>query len=130
VFKNWKLYRLYKKAVREMEPDLEKNFRLERDYVYRLYTVINLDPKIVNQYYPEDISATAINDYVTKVDRYMMAKGLSELIALREVTKLDNFNIKIVFGFNKFDSAKRANRIFFLSALALIATIVATIVIF
>ena len=130
MFKNWKLYRLYKKAVREMEPDLEKNFRLERDYVYRLYTVINLDPKIVNQYYPEDISATAINDYVTKVDRYMMAKGLSELIALREVTKLDNFNIKIVFGFNKFDSAKRANRIFFLSALALIATIVATIVIF
>lgn len=130
MFKNWKLYRLYKKAIREMEPDLEKNFRLERDYVYRLYTIINLDPKIVNQYYPEDISTTAINDYVTKVDRYMMAKGLSELIALREVTKLDNFNVKIVFGFNKFDSAKRANRIFFISALGLIAAIVAAIVIF
>lgn len=122
-----KLYRAYKRTVKSLEKDVYDNFRLERDYVNRLYTVINIDPKLVNQYYPEDVSGTIVKEYVTKVDRYMRAQGLGELIALREITRIDNFNVKVVFGFSLFDTAKRASKIATYTTISIILAILALI---
>lgn len=125
-----KLYRAYKKSIKSLEKEVYDNFKLERDYVNRLYTVINIDPKIVNQYYPEDVSSPIVKEYVTKVDRYMRAQGLGELIAIREITRLDNFNVKVVFGFSLFDTAKRANRIATYTIVSVILAILSLIIFF
>lgn len=125
MFNKLRLFRIYRKTIRECQEELTKNFRLERDLVYRLYTIVNIDPKLVEQYYPEDVSGPVINDYVVKVDRYMRAKGLGELVAIREVQQLDKFNVRVVMGFSLFDTAKIANRLILLTIFLLSAAITA-----
>jgi hypothetical protein len=128
VFKKLRLFNLYRRTIKECEAELSENFRLEKDLVYRLYTVVNIDPKLVEQYYTEDISGPVVKDFVIKVDRYMRAKGLGELVALRDVQPLDNFNVKVVMGFSLFDTAKAANRLIAFGIIGLIALIATFII--
>lgn len=128
MFKKIRLFNFYRRTIKECEQELVDNFKLEKDLVYRLYTVVNIPPKLVEQYYPEDISGPMVKEFVGKVDRYMKAKGLGELLALRDVQQIDNFNVKIVMGFSLLDTAKVANRLITFGILALAAAITTFII--
>lgn len=106
-----KLYKIYKTFIKDNETILESQLRLRRDRVNFLYTVVNLDPKIVNDYYTEGdrIAKPVINDYVSKVSKFFKDRNMSEFIALRKVSRIDDFNWKVEFGFSLFNSRKRAN---------------------
>lgn len=129
MFKKISLFNFYRRTIKECEKELAVNFRLEKDLIYRLYTIVNIDPKLVEQYYTEDISGPIVTEYVSKVHRYMSAKGLSELVAIREVEPIDNFNVRVVIGFSLFDTAKVANKLIIMGSLLLTA-LIATIIIF
>ena len=123
MFKKISLFNFYRRTIKECEKELAVNFRLEKDLIYRLYTIVNIDPKLVEQYYTEDVTGPIVTEYVTKVHRYMSAQGLGELVAIREVKPIDAFNVRIVIGFSLFDTARVANRLIVLSSILLVSLI-------
>lgn len=129
--KKYKLYKIYKKFIKEHEAILEQKFRLRIDYTNYLYTIINLDPALVNKYYGESnkVSTPVINEYIKIVDEYFRANNMSEFIAIRKIARVDDFNWKVEFGFSLFNSKKRAN-IFLIIGILTILTIIASIIIF
>ena len=129
MFKNFKLYLAYRKVLKENSKELLDIFKLQIDAVDRLYTVINLDPKLVEKYYTEDLSGPTIREFLGKVDRYMTAKGLMELVGIRKITKVDDFNYLVVLGFTLFDTSKFYKRLIYLSIFSIISTIIAIILV-
>lgn len=119
------LYRIYKQFIKDHEKNLETNFRLRRDYTNFLYTVVNLNPDTVNKYYAEGdrMSKPAINEFITAVDKYFAKYNMSELIAIRKVSRIDDFNWKIEFGFSLFNTKKRANILVYTGLSILLLTI-------
>lgn len=119
MFQKIKLYKEYKKVIRENEEELQNKFSLRRDLVNRLYTVIRLDDEVVKQYYPEDISKPYIAKFSNEVDAFLSTKGLRELVALRKVEKITDEDYLVVIGYSLFDSAKVARNIVIASTLLL-----------
>jgi len=111
MFKKFKLYKIYKKFIKDNEVILEQKYKLRRDYTNYLYTIVNLDPDMVNKYYGENdkVATPVINAYIKSVDEYFSSQNMSEFIAIRKISRVDDFNRKIEFGFSLFDSKKRAN---------------------
>jgi len=130
VFKKYRLYKAYKKFIRDKEAILESKFRLRRDYTNFLYTVVNLDPDTVNKYYAENenVAKPAINEYIKSVDSFFRKFGMQEFVAIRKIKRLDDFNWKVEFGFSLFNSKKRANRMIIFSLLTIILAILALII--
>jgi type IV secretory pathway TrbF-like protein len=127
----YKLYKIYKKFIREHEQHLEQNLRLRRDYTNFLYTIVNLDPELVNKYYAENdrVARPAINEYIKKVDDFFRKYNMQEFVAVRKVTRVDDFNWKVEFGFSLFNSKKRAKR-FFYTTLAIVVLTILSLIIF
>lgn len=107
-----KLYKEYKKFIKDNAYELEQKFRLRRDQVNYLYTVVNIDDKDAEAYYAENekISVPYIKRYIKMVDKFFYDNNMNELIALRKTERIDDFNWKVDFGFSLFDSRKRMNR--------------------
>jgi len=131
VFKNRKLYKIYKKFIRENEELLEKNLRLRRDYTNFLYTIVNLNPEEVNKYYAEGdkLAKPIINEYIIKVDKFFSSRNMNEFIGLRKVSRIDDFNWKVEFGFSLFNSKKRANRLL-IAGISIVLLIIMSFIIF
>jgi hypothetical protein len=131
MFKKIKLYKIYKRFIRDNETFLEKNLKLRRDYTNFLYTVVNIDPETVNKYYTENekVSKPIINEYIKKVDTFFSKNNMSELVAIRTVKRIDDFNWKVEFGYSLFNSKKRANRQLIVSIISIL-TIISYILIF
>lgn len=125
MFKKIKLYKIYKRFIRDNESFLEKNLKLRRDYTNFLYTVVNIDPETVNKYYTENekVSKPIINEYIKKVDAFFSKNNMSELVAIRKVKRIDDFNWKVEFGYSLFNSKKRANRQLIATSIIILAII-------
>jgi len=128
MFQKIKLYKEYKKVIRENEEELQNKFSLRRDLVNRLYTVIHLDDEVVKQYYPEDISKPYILKFSTEVDAFLSTKGLRELVAMRKVERITDEDYLVVIGYSLFDSAKVARNIVIASTLLLATGIILAII--
>lgn len=124
--KNNKLYKTYKKFIREFEQDLDKEFRLRRDYTNYLYTVVSIDKNTADKYYAENdrVAKPFVKEYIAKVDSFFRKYNMSELVALRNVERINDYNYKVEFSFSLFDSKKRANRQVLASVILLISSIV------
>lgn len=127
MFNRFKLYLAYRKFLKENSKELLEIFNLQIDTVDRLYTVINLDPKQVEKYYTEDLSGPTIREFLGKVDRYMLTKGLIELVGILKIDRIDDFNYLVVLGFTLFDTVTFYKRLIYTIILAIITTITACI---
>lgn len=120
------LYRTYKRFIRDFQQDLEKEFRLKRDYTNYLYTIVNIDKETAERYYAENdrVAKPFVKEYVAKVDSFFRKYNMSELVALKNVERINDFNYKVEFCFSLFDSKKRANRQVLASVILLISSII------
>jgi len=108
-----KLFLFYKRSIKESSNILNENFDLRIDRVYRLYTVINLPDD--TKTYGKPLTDKYIKEYITKVDNYFLTIGMSELIGVFKVEKVDVNSYLVVFGYSLANTAKVANRLIYLS---------------
>ena|ERR1035437_3132335 len=122
-WKKIKLFFTYKNAIKQASFILQNEMNLRFDRVGRLYTVLNLNAEDIANYGPKlsaQIVQKYINDYISKADKLFLNLGLTELIGLVEIKKIDELNYLIVFGYSLFNSRKVANWLIALGVILLI----------
>lgn len=119
-FKDYQLYRSYKKVIRQNRVDLEANYNIRIDSANRLYTVINIPQSKEDEAYnlrKQDIDRLAesyIREYIGKLSQYLNSIGLSELYTFYEpIKKLEKHSYLIVIGFKKLNSVELNSFIYY-----------------
>ncbi len=121
IFKKIKLYFTYKKIIKKASFVLQNETNLRLDKVGRLYTVLNVNVEDIKNYGPKlssQIIQKYVNDYITRVDKLFLQIGLTELVGLLDIKKLDETNYLIIFGYSFLNTSRIANVLVF-STLAL-----------
>lgn len=105
------LFYIYSRIIRKNEAVFESDvFRLRRDMLQRLYTVINLPQDILSDKY--SMGAEELRIYVHKVNQEMKRLGIMELVKLGRTQQIDDYNVFVQFEFKLFDVEKTANNLF------------------
>jgi len=134
LIKKIRLFYLYKKSIKLLSKQLDKNFNIRIDSAYRMYTVLNVPEEIVGEAFSikksdiDKISENYIREYSAELSRVLNNSGLSELFEFYEIKKVDKFSYLIVIGFSLFKSNEYYNKLYWrvypiLGVSAIIATI-------
>lgn len=133
MFKSIRLYRAYRKLLRENEKNLFENFNLKIDQVGRIYTIIHVAPQ-ADTYGPKDgprITKSLLQTWLKKLDAYLIEIGLKEYTAVQEITEIDEMNYLFVMKFKFFNAARIATVASIIGAslggLTVLATLIALI---
>lgn len=112
LLKKIKLYFVYKKIAKQASFMLQNEANLRLDRVGRLYTVLNINAEDIKNYGPKlssQITQKYVNDYITTVDKLFFQLGLTELVGLLDIKKIDDTNFLIVFGYSFLNTKRVAN---------------------
>jgi hypothetical protein len=85
VIKEIKLYREYRKIIRKEELDSPRwtKAKLRRDWIYRIYTVINLPPQVTESPdFPEESKPSFVISEIRPVNEYLKYLNLQELLTM------------------------------------------------
>ncbi len=126
IWKKIKLYFVYTGIIKRGNYLLQNEANLRVDRVTRLYTVLNIDEEDIKNYGPKlsnQIVQKYINEYINKVDRLFNTMGLTELVGLMEIRKINELNYLIVFGYSIFNTSKVANMLILILTLTIFAAL-------
>lgn len=118
-FKKLKLFRSYKKTLKEIQTELEPRFNVRIDSAKRIYTVLNVPQDLIGENFSlkkadiDKISENYIKEYISELSKYLSSSGLSELQEVYKVDKVDKYSYLIVVGFSLFKSDKYYNRLYY-----------------
>ena len=119
-FKKIKLYREYKKIIKENRVSLEANYSIRIDRANRLYTVLNIPEENFGEPYNlrksdiDQISERFIREYITILSTFLNEKGLSELYDFYEpVKKVDKYSYLIILGYKPLNTVEYNNFLWF-----------------
>jgi len=136
-FKKISLFWDFSRKLRKLKTRLETNFSARIDNAYRIYTVINIPPSLIEEPYnlrKEDIdklAKTYIRDYSNQLSSYLNTEGLMELYDFYEVKKVEKYSYLVIFGFSLFDSTIFLRNFYItLYSLLLIFAIIFLVIIF
>lgn len=110
--KKVRLFLLYRKTIRQIEKELERNFNLRIDKASRLYTIFTIPMDVIEEPYNirrSDFDALVqnfIKSYTSDLSKFLNSKGLSELYDIYEMEKIDSYNYLLVYGYSLFKSDK------------------------
>jgi hypothetical protein len=85
VIKEIRLYREYTKIIRNEELNSPKWSRanLRRDWIYRIYTVINLPPQVtMSSDFPEESKPSFVMSELKPINEYLKYLNLEELLTM------------------------------------------------
>ena len=113
IFNKIRLFRSYRRSLRENYVRLTGDFNIKIDRASRLYTIINIPEDLFEDAYNirkqdiEAISQTYVKDYINKLSDYLNSIGLSEIYDFYEpVKRVDKYSYLVVIGFKPFNSVK------------------------
>ena len=95
IFNKIRLFRSYRRSLRENYVRLTGDFNIKIDRASRLYTIINIPEDLFEDAYNirkqdiEAISQTYVKDYINKLSDYLNSIGLSEIYDFYEPVKRD-----------------------------------------
>ena len=119
-FKKIKLYREYKKIIKENRVSLEANYSIRIDRANRLYTVLNIPEENFGEPYNlrksdiDQISERYIREYINRLSSFLNEKGLSELYDFYEpVKKVDKYSYLIILGYKPLNTVEYNNFLWF-----------------
>lgn len=120
IFNKIRLFRSYRRSLRENYVRLTGDFNIKIDRASRLYTIINIPEDLFEDAYNirkqdiEAISQTYVKDYINKLSEFLNSIGLSEIYDFYEpVKRVDKYSYLVVIGFKPFNSV-RYNTIIYL----------------
>lgn len=108
-FNTLKLYKSYKKIIRQNEDYLIDNYDLQRNIFNELSTTITLvdaPQDLIETYGLTAIVEKNIKEFITKLQNDSEKLDLEELISLYEIKKLNNYDYGITIGFSLMNSRK------------------------
>lgn len=111
------LYRRIIKANKEVLSN--PTVALRRDWINRLYTVLNLDSDV--KQYGVELTQTYIKKYLSDSEKVFTNIGLKELVGIYDIQKIDETNYLIVFGYSLFNTKKVTNRFLILTGISIIS---------
>jgi hypothetical protein len=117
--KRMKLFRFYKKSIKENRNELERNFGVRIDRAYRIYTVLNIPEEVIGEAYllkKSDIDRIAesyIKEFSKSLSEYLNTKGLNELYDYYTLDKVDKYSWHLVIGFSLFRSNEWYDNLYF-----------------
>jgi len=111
--KNIRGFFRYLKIIKQNKEILWKEFKLRKDYIGRLYTVINITKEIEDNIKKYGISYIdiEIKKYVKNLDLFTLKVGLSELISISHSEILDKFNILLILEYRFLNVKKIVTRL-------------------
>jgi hypothetical protein len=119
-FKKIKLYREYKKIIKENRVSLEANYSIRIDRANRLYTVLNIPEENFGEPYNlrksdiDQISERFIREYINRLSMFLNEKGLSELYDFYDpVKKIDKYSYLIILGYKPLNTVEYNNFLWF-----------------
>lgn len=108
-----RLFKIYKKILKNNKDYLSNNHGIKIDWVNRLYLTYTLSEQekenIKN--YGRKMVDDIINKEIRRIDKTFLSIGLTEYIGLMEVVRLTEDQVGIAFRFKYIDTAKRAKNI-------------------
>jgi hypothetical protein len=117
-FKKLSLFFTYRKSIKKIERELEREFNVRIDGAFRIYTVLNIPSELIEEPYnlrKADIDALAqnfIKEYSTQLSKFLDTNGLYELYDFYDVEKVDKYSYLLIFGFSLFNSQKMLRNIY------------------
>ena len=117
-FKKLSLFFTYRKSIKKIEKQLEREFNVRIDGAFRIYTVLNIPSELIEEPYnlrKADIDALAQNfnkEYSTQLSKFLDTNGLYELYDFYDVEKVDKYSYLLIFGFSLFNSQKMLRNIY------------------
>lgn len=103
IFKKIKLFKEYKKSIKEHQEIFENQFGLEYNNWYELYTTISFKDtpeELINSTGMDSIVEVEIKKYIRNFSATLENINLYEFINLYEIKKLNNYNYGITFGYS------------------------------
>ena len=100
-------YFTFSQELDKIKNELLIKFNAKVDKISRIYTVLNIDPKITT---PDVIDET-VKDYLKKMTAFLDSKNLRELVTVYDIKSLDNENHLVVLGYALFNTKKIANNL-------------------
>lgn len=120
-----KYFLIYRKQILKSKKYLEKNYGLNIDKIYRLWTVIDLSqiPKDLLDKYGEDAcTETELKKYINFFNKDLHKLELDDLINFYEIKSLPNNKYGITFGYSQYN-----NLLLFLWVIGIIVALLGTI---
>lgn len=110
--KKVRLFLLYRKTIKKIEKELERNFNLRIDKASRLYTIFSIPTDVIDEPYNirradfDALVQTLIKSYTNDLSKLLNGKGLNELYDIYKMEKIDSYNYLLVYGYSLFKSDK------------------------
>lgn len=132
MFKKYRLYKLYRSLIKKHEQEFLEKFNIKIDRIGRLYTVVNVPPQL-DTFGPKDgprITKTLLQNYLNKLDNFLIEIGVKELTKVQELTEIDEMNYLLIIRYNYLDVANIATISTIVAVAIGAVSIITTIVIF
>jgi len=118
-FKKLRLFKTFRKTLKENSDVLNRDFGIRVDRAYRLYTVLNIPEELIGEAFTlrksdiDRISEPYIREFSNELATFLNSKGLNEMYDFYEVSKVDKFSWKVVIGFKLFRSNEFYDKFYF-----------------
>jgi len=119
IFKKIKLFKSFRKTIKESHIELETKYNIRIDSASRMYTVLNIPEDLIGEAYSlkksdiDKISESFTKAYTAELSTFLNSKGLTELYKVYDLKKVDKYSYLIVIGFSLFKSNKYYNNIYY-----------------
>jgi len=136
IFKKISLFFTYRKAIRKIEKQLEREFNIRIDGAYRIYTVLNVPSELIEEPYNlrkgdiNTLSQNFIKEYSSQLSKFLDSNGLYELYDFYNVEKVDKYSYLLIFGFSLFNSQKVFRNIYLYWIPSIVIISILTILLF
>ena len=110
-FKKIRIFLYYRKAIKNLQDELERSFNVRIDNAYRLYTVLNVSDELIDDEnylldskYLEAVTQKQLREYTNKLSQFLNSKGLNELFKFYNISVVGKYSYLLVYGFSLFKS--------------------------
>ena len=131
IIKKFRLLFTYIKIILNNKSVLNESYKIRYDYIFRLYTVINIPIDLIPDAYDlkksdiDKLSQSYVSDFMVNISSLLNKIGLIELYVVYDLKKVDKYSYLVVIGF-KFLKLEKLFR----NLLILITILLATLIIY
>jgi len=125
-FKKLKMMISYFNIIRDNRDKIINNgdneFKLRIDRVGRIYTVVNVPEE--TEVYGVDIAKNRLTAFINKIDILFIEIGLPEMVGIRDIKEVDDFNYLIIFGFSHINTVKFFRNFLIITPIVLVSFLI------
>lgn len=129
IIKKFRLLFTYIKIILSNKSVLNESYKIRYDYIFRLYTVINIPTDLIPEAYDlkksdiDKLSQSYVSDFMVNISSLLNKIGLIELYMVYDLKKVDKYSYLVVIGF-KFLKLEKLFRNILILLLVLLTTLI------